>query len=407
MVEPSNPPKHVARRNVGATAACSFLTDISSEMVLHLVPLYLMALGVGVHWIGWIEGVAKSLTGGLKLFSGRWSDRLGRRKWPAVLGYGMSALAKPFFMVVETAIGVAAVRWGERIGKGLRTAPRDALLADSAPEDRRGRVFGFHRAADTLGAAIGLGLAMFLLSRSQGASVGLEPEAFRLLVAWSLVPAFLAVVVLAAVAEDVPVAGRRGSSSEGSDTLSWRRLGRPFLIFLTIVALFDLGDSSDAFLILKASEHGVSTVGVLALLLLFNLVYAGLSTPAGALSDRLGRSSVLAMGWTVYGAVYFSLARLGPGDSLWPYFALYGVYYGLSHGTAKAMVADLVPERLRGTAFGLVHGVLALMDLPASVLAGGLWQLWGSSAPFYFSAGTAWLAVLLLVIWRIQDPVRP
>ena len=384
------------RRNLWVVSWTSFFTDVSSEMILHLVPLYLTALGAGVHVVGLVEGVAKALTGCLKLVAGHVADRFRMRKGLAVAGYAVSALAKPFFAVVTSWPGVATVRWAERVGKGLRTAPRDALLADSAAEDERGFVFGFHRAADTLGAVVGLGVAIAVVASVQAASGDLAPETFRRLVWIAVVPAFLAVAVLALGARDVPLSTPIKKHDVGFGGAGG--LGRPFWIFLAWVALFDLGDSSDAFLVLRASERGLGVVPILCLLLVFNLVYALVSTPAGRWSDRVGRRRVLILGWLLYGGVYLGFARLQDTASLWWLFALYGVYYGLTHGTAKALVADLVPEDRRGTAYGLLHGALALLDLPASVIAGLLWQGafglggFGPSAPFYFSAATAFLA---------------
>lgn len=383
-------------RNLWAVSATSFFTDISSEMVLHLVPLYLSALGVGVHVIGLVEGVAKSLTGVLKLAAGHVADRRRVRKSLAVFGYGVSALCKPFFAVVTTWQGVAAVRWGERVGKGLRTAPRDALLADSASKDERGWVFGFHRAADTLGALIGIGIAIWIVSSLQTEpGAALDPETFRHLVWWSVVPAFLAVLILAFGARDVPL-----STPVKKHRFGLNGLGRPFWIFLAWAALFDLGDSSDAFLVLRASERGMGVVDILALLAAFNLVYAGVSTSGGRWSDRIGRRPILIFGWLLYAGVYYGMATLESTDALWPLFAFYGMYHGLTHGTAKALVTDCVPEELRATAFGTFHGTLAVLDLPASLLAGILWQGWagfggfGPAAPFYFSTVTAVVAAL-------------
>ena len=389
------------RRNLWAVSLTSFLTDVSSEMVLHLVPLYLSGvLGVGVQVIGLIEGVARSVASLLKLLAGRLADRFRARKGLAVLGYGVSALAKPFFAVAASWQAVATVRWVERVGKGIRTAPRDALLADSSKAEERGFVFGFHRAADTLGAVVGLGVAIFLV-RALADGAPLDAETFRRVVVWSLVPAFLAVIVLAVGARDVPLSTPISKHRPG-----FRGLGRPFFVFLGIVALFDLGDSSDAFLVLRAAERGMDVGGVLTLLLVFNLVYAVTSTPGGRLSDRFGRRPVLVAGWLLYALVYLGLARVDTAAGLWPLFALYGLYYGLAHGTAKAFVTDLVPEDLRGTAFGTYHAVLGVLDLPASVIAGVLWQGvgpwsgWGPSAPFYWSAATAVLAAIGMTTFR-------
>ncbi len=224
-------------------------------------------------------------------------------------------------------------------------------------------------------------------------SLGLR--AFQIVVLASLVPAALAVLSLAIGARDVPVSTRRKRPA-----ITFRGLGKSFLIFLLIVGLFDLGNSSDAFLVLRAQERGLSVTGILAMLITFNLVYALVSTPAGSLSDRIGRRKVIIGGWLAYAAIYLGFALAGTGWQVWLLYALYGVYYGLAYGTTKAMVADLVPAELRGTAYGTYNATMGLLDLPASLIAGLLWQGFGAPAPFLFGASLALLAAILMVLWR-------
>jgi len=388
-------------RNVWAVSLTSFFMDISSEMVINILPLFLYnVLGVGVGIIGLIEGIAEATASLLKVFSGWLSDRLGARKWPAVVGYGISAMTKPFFLFASTWQAVAAVRWADRVGKGIRTAPRDALVADSIDESQRGLAFGFHRAADTGGAVVGLLIALAVVWAVQAASVELGRRTFQIVVLLSLVPAVLAVLSLALGARDVPVTGKRERPA-----ITFRGLGRPFLVFMVIVGLFDLGNSSDAFLVLRAQERGLSVVGILAMLATFNLVYALVSTPAGSLSDRVGRRKVIVGGWLAYAAIYLGFALVGEAWQVWVLYALYGVYYGLAYGTSKAMVADLVPAELRGTAYGTYNATLGLLDLPASLIAGLLWQAVSPSAPFFFGALMALAAAALMIWWK--PPSRP
>jgi MFS family permease len=383
-------------RNVWAVSLTSFFMDISSEMVINIVPLFLYnVLGVGAGVIGLIEGIAEAAASLLKVFSGWLSDRLGARKWLAVTGYGLSTLAKPFFYVAATWTMVAAVRWVDRVGKGIRTAPRDALVADSIAESQRGLAFGFHRAADTGGAVVGLLIALGLVWMAQSASVELGRGTFQVVVLVSLVPAVLAVFSLALGAKDVPVTSKRERPA-----ITFRGLGRPFLVFMVIVGLFDLGNSSDAFLVLRAQERGLSVVGILAMLVVFNLVYALLSTPAGSLSDRIGRRKLIVGGWLVYAAIYLGFALAGEDWQVWMLYVLYGVYYGLAYGTSKALVADLVPTALRGTAYGTYNATLGLLDFPASLIAGLLWQGIGPSAPFFFGAAMALAASVLMALWK-------
>jgi MFS family permease len=396
-------------RNVWAVSVTSFFMDISSEMVINLVPLFLSnVLGTGTAVIGLIEGVAEATASLLKVFSGWMSDRLQARKWLAVSGYGLSALAKPFFYLAASWQAVLAVRWADRVGKGVRTAPRDALVADSISEEQRGLAFGFHRAADTGGAVIGLLIALGVVWAAQSASVDLDRRTFQVVVLASLVPAALAVVSLAVGARDVSVTAKRERP-----TVTFRGLGRPFLVFLLIVGLFDLGNSSDAFLVLRAQERGLNVIGIMAMLITFNVIYTLVSTPAGSLSDRIGRKKIIVGGWLAYAAIYLGFGVAQTSWQIWVLYALYGVYYGLAYGTAKALVADIVPVELRGTAYGTYNATLAMLDLPASLIAGLLWQgvgAWpgfGPSAPFLFGAVLALAAAVLMAVWRSPAPASP
>jgi MFS family permease len=377
--------------------------DISSEMVINLVPLFLYnVLGVGTGIIGLIEGIAESTASLLKLFSGWFSDRLGERKWLAVAGYGLSALVKPFFYVASAWTTVAAVRWVDRLGKGLRTAPRDALVADSIDQSQRGLAFGFHRAADTGGAVVGLLIALSVVWTAQSASTELGNSTFQVIVLASLIPAVLAVLSLALGAKDVRAPGKRERPA-----VRFKGLGRPFLAFILIVGLFDLGNSSDAFLVLRAQERGLSVAGIMGILFVFNLVYALVSAPAGSLSDTVGRRKVIIGGWLAYAAIYLGFALAQQVWQVWVLYVLYGVYYGLAYGTSKALVADVVPTELRGTAYGTYSATLGLIDLPASLIAGLLWQGAGPAAPFLFGAAMALIAAALMLLWRNPSRNKP
>jgi len=396
-------------RNVWAVSLTSFFMDISSEMVINLLPLFLSSvLGVKTNIIGLIEGVAEMTASLLKVFSGWLSDRLRARKWLAVTGYGLSTLAKPFFYWATSWTAIGAVRWADRVGKGVRTAPRDALVADSIAEDQRGLAFGLHRAADTGGAVLGLIIALVAVWLTQAGGGSLQERTFRAVVLLSLIPAALAVLSLALGARDVSVTGQRALPR-----FAFKSLGKPFIVFMVIVGLFDLGNSSDAFLILRAQERGLSIVGILAMLATFNLIYALVSTPAGSLSDRIGRRKLIVGGWLVYAAIYLGFALAGKGWQVWVLYAIYGLYYGLAYGTAKAMVADIVVPEVRGTAYGTYNAVLGILDLPASLIAGVLWQgvgAWGgfgAPAPFLFGAAMALIAAIAMMLWRPQKAMEP
>ncbi|MBC7252078.1 MAG: MFS transporter [Anaerolineae bacterium] len=389
-------------RNVWAVSLTSFFMDISSEMVLNILPLFLSnVLGVKTNIIGLIEGVAEATASLLKVFSGWLSDKLRARKWLAVAGYGLSALSKPFFYVANSWGVVAGVRWADRVGKGIRTAPRDALVADSIDERHRGLAFGLHRAADTGGAVLGLLIALVVVWIAQRSNALLGRSTFQLVVLISLVPAFLAVLSLALGARDVPVKGKHEAPK-----VSFRGLGRSFAIFMVIVGIFDLGNSSDAFLILRANERGLNVVQVLAMLITFNVVYTLLSTPAGSLSDRIGRRKLIIGGWLIYALIYFGFALAGAGWHVWVLYAIYGAYYGLAYGTTKAMVADIVPEHLRGTAYGTYNAVLGILDFPASLIAGLLWEVFGPAAPFLFGGLLALIAAVMMAAWKPRRSVN-
>jgi len=386
-------------RNVWAVSLTSFFMDTSSEMILNVLPLFLSnVLGVRTSVIGLIEGIAEATASLLKVFSGWLSDKLRARKWLAVAGYGLSAVAKPFFYFTNSWFAVLVVRWLDRVGKGIRTAPRDALVADSIDRDQRGLAFGFHRAADTGGAVLGLLIAFGIVWATQAKAVEMSRSTFQTLVIASMIPGLLAVLSLALGARDVPVIRKREAPK-----VTFRGLGKPFLTFMIIVGLFDLGNSSDAFLVLRAQERGLSILGILGMLITFNLVYALLSTPAGALSDRIGRRKVIIGGWLVYAAIYLGFALAKTGWQVWLFYALYGVY---AYGTIKALVADIVPAELRGTAYGTYNTVLGLLDFPASLIAGLLWQgvgKWegfGAPAPFFFGAALAFIAAVLMALWK-------
>ncbi|HEY9121587.1 MAG TPA: MFS transporter [Brevefilum sp.] len=388
-------------RNVWAVSLTSFFMDISSEMVINILPLFLSnVLGVKTNIIGIIEGIAEATASILKVFSGWLSDKLGGRKWLAVAGYGISTLAKPFFYIANSWEMIAGVRWADRIGKGIRTAPRDALVADSIEPEQRGIAFGFHRAADTGGAVLGILIAALAVWLAQSNNLQLGENTFRTIVLISLVPAVLAVISLAVIAKETVK-----RSDQASPKITFKGLGKPFLVFLLIVGVFDLGNSSDAFLVLRAQERGLSVLGILLMLAAFNLVYTLVSAPAGSLSDRIGRRKVIIGGWLVYGVIYLGFALAQRPWHIWALYIAYGVYYGLAYGTAKAMVADLVSPELHGTAYGTYNAVLGIIDFPASLLAGLLWQgagAWagfGPSAPFFFGSGLAFLAALMFLFW--------
>jgi MFS family permease len=375
-------------RTVIALGAVSLLTDLSSEMIYPLLPVFLStALGAGPLAIGAIEGAAESVAALLKLASGWWSDRLPRRKPLVIAGYGIASLVRPLIGLAQSVGQVLAIRLADRVGKGIRGAPRDALIADAVDATQRGRAYGFHRAADHAGAVAGPIVAFALLT-------------------WggvSLRTVFLLAAMPAAAAMIVLIAGVRESAREpvpATDKTKLDRTGlsRRFWAYLGVLLVFTLGNSTDALLILRANELGVSAAVIPILWAVLHVVKSVSSTPGGVLSDRLGRRPLIVGGWLVYAAVYLGFAYASETWHAWGLFITYGLYFGMTEGVEKALVADLVPARLRGAAFGWYNLTIGLAALPASLLFGGLWQLYGATAAFLTGAGLALVAAMGLTL---------
>lgn len=383
-------------RAVIALAIVSLLTDVSSEMVYPLLPVFLReVLGAGALAVGAIEGAAESVASLLKLASGWWSDRARHRKPLVVLGYLLATMARPLIGLAGGVGQVAVLRLTDRAGKGVRTAPRDALIADAVQAADRGRAFGLHRAADNLGAVIGPLLALLLL-REAGVSM-------RWVFVLSVIPALLAVVVLVAGVGE----GDRGRPAPWATVgRRWSWPERRFGSYLAVLMLFTLGNSSDAFLLLRATDAGVGVAWLPLLWALLSLLKAVSSLPAGILSDRVGRRPVIVGGWVVYAAVYFLLGRATTAMQVWLLFAVYGVYFGLTEGVEKALVADLASEAMRGTAFGWYNLVVGLGALPASLLFGAIWEWRGATVAFDVGAGLALAAAVGLGLLSLPSHSR-
>lgn len=379
--------------NVVITGITSFLTDVATEMVYPLIPLYLAALGAPPSILGVIEGLAESSASLLKVFSGRLSDSLGRRKPVAIFGYAGSVFGRILLYFSSGWGMVFAGRMVDRIGKGIRVAPRDAIIADCAPEGRRGRAFGLHRAMDTLGAAAGVVIAIALVS-----SFPRDPSRlhFTRIFLFSLIPAGLGVLTLFFIREP-----RCASPAARHPALSFRRLPARLRWFLLVVGLFALGNSSNQFLLLRTRGLGFTVVAVLCAYLVYNAVYGIFSYPAGRLADAVGRKRLLVAGYTLYGLVYVGFALLSPHNSgwlVWLLFGLYGLYSALTEGLEKALVADVAPAEHRATFIGLHSTLVGIGLLPASLLAGALWSLVGPTAPFWFGGGLGFAAAIGLIL---------
>jgi MFS family permease len=400
-------------RNVAALALVSLLTDISSEMLVYVVPLFLAnVLAASPSIIGVIEGLAESGAGVLKLVSGALSDRLRRRRLLVGLGYASSVAGKALYLAAVAWPVVLLARLGDRLGKGIRTAPRDALIADSTDERYRGRAFGFHRAMDTAGAFFGVLVAVLVVGAAQAGATLLDADTFRTLVVLALVPGVLAVAVIAVGVRDVrpspgpQVESERAPTAGRVDRLRSQlgQLPAPFWVFIAANVMFSLGNSSDAFLALRTQQLGVGVRDLLLMILAFNAANALISFPAGALSDRFGRRVPIGLAWLTYAAAYAGFALAGSADWAAGLWILYGAYYGINEAVGRALISDVTPARLRGTGYGILNAGVAVAILPASVIAGLLWDTVSPSAPFWFGAACALIATALLALIPSRRP---
>jgi MFS family permease len=406
-------------RNVVALGFVSLFTDISSEMLVYVIPLFLAnVLLAPVAVIGLIEGVAESTASLLKLISGALSDRLSRRRLLVGIGYSTSVVSKGLYLVATVWPVVLLGRVGDRFGKGVRTSPRDALIADSTAPEHRGVAYGFHRAMDTTGAFAGVLVAAAVIWAVEGDATRLTADAFRILVLLALVPGILAVATIVVGVRDVqralpavPEAAPAPIAIPGlvhrivGGVAEWRSFPRPFWLFMAANALFTLGNSSDAFLALRSQNLGMTLLALLLTIVAFNATNAIVAWPAGALSDRIGRRGLIAAAWLIYAVCYAGFAIATSAIWVLPLWVAYGTYYALSEGVGKALVADLAPLELRATAFGILNAVQGTMILPASVIAGVLWSAVAPPAPFWFGAACAASATALLLA-TVRLPAR-
>lgn len=367
--------------------------DVASEMVYPLIPIFLTTvLRAPVAVVGIIEGLAEATASILKVFSGWLSDRVGNRKRFVASGYLFSASAKILLAVAGTWITVLGARFIDRLGKGVRTSARDALIADSVSAHRRGASFGLHRALDSAGAVMGPLLALLLLH--------LYSENYRLIFWFAALPAFIGVGILLLFVREP----RRPSAARQSIRLSLRQLHPRFKHFLLVSSIFALGNSSDAFLILRAQSLGYSAARAVFLYVAFNLTYSIFSYPFGKLSDRFGARPILIAAFMSFGMIYSGFAITPNAGYLWILFPLYGLYMAMSEGVSKAYIVENAPAELRGSVLGLFYTATGVITFLASFIAGLLWSYLGVSAPFYFGAALAWLAALLFILFKPASP---
>jgi len=375
-------------KNVRNLGWVSFFNDVSSEMIYPLLPLFLtQVLGAGVLFVGLIEGIAESVSSFLKLFSGWLSDRFQKRKGIIFFGYSLASITRPMMGWAASSAHVLFLRFFDRVGKGVRASPRDALISQSRNEEDRGKAFGFQRMMDHAGAMAGPLIASLLM-------VVLTKD-LRVIFYLSAIPAFLCLWVLFRGVTDVT---QNRMSTSPTLRLHWNIWDKKFKYFLLIITLFTLGNSSDAFLLLLAKDLGLDIVLIPILWFFLHLSKTIFSIPGGSLSDRIGRRKVMILAWTVYGLVYLGFAFASKVYHIWFLFFIYGLFFGLSEGTERAWVADLVEESKRGTAYGVYNFFIGMATLPASLLMGLIWKTVGTKWAFSFGAGMALIAALLAII---------
>jgi MFS family permease len=361
----------------------SFFTDAASEMVYPLLPLFLTrVLGAGAVSLGIIEGIAEAANSVLKVVSGRMSDATGRPKWLVLVGYGLSSVVRPFIGAAASWTQVLAIRFTDRLGKGIRGAPRDAMLAEFAPPGQRGRVYGFHRAMDHSGAVLGPLIAAAFLY--------FYPGEYRTLFALTIIPG----VVVIAIVLMLPPAGPVASGFSRKDTPV--ALPPTLKRALAVILVFALGNASDAFLLLRLSDAGIAAFWIPLLWAALHVVKVAASLAGGELSDRFGRRALIGIGWAYYAGIYLAFALIDSAPVLIAVFLAYGVYFGLTEGVEKAWVADLAPANARGTAFGYYNAALGIGALLASLVFGAIWMRVSPDAAFFTGAALAGLATLLL-----------
>lgn len=377
----------VVRGNVLWLGVVSFFTDFSSEMIYPLLPFFLtQTLGAGPAFLGVVEGVAETTASLFKLASGWFSDKVGKRKPLVLIGYGIASVVRPLIAIVNAPIQVLAIRFSDRVGKGIRTAPRDALLADSVDPAVHGAAFGFHRAADHAGSVLGPLVASAILLAA--------PGRYRLVFGLAAVPAVISVLILwsrvrentgaLATAPKMRFEGLHGFPPE-------------FRSFLFVVVLFTLGNATDAFLLLRAQQLGVGIAMIPLLWAALHVSKMSWSVPGGMLADRAGPRVAIVSGWLLYAVVYAAFAAASTAWHVWALFLVYGLFYGLTESPEKALVAALAPADRRGAAFGAYHFAIGVAALPASVIFGLLWQHYGPATALLTGAGIAFTATLLLL----------
>lgn len=384
-------------KNILATGLTSFLTDTSTKMLYSVMPVFLLSIGASKTTISLIEGIAESTASLLKAFSGLWSDKLGKKKPFMIIGYGLTALITPLYALATVPVHVLIFRFIERIGKGLRAAPRDSLISASTTKGESGKNFGFQKAMDNSGAILGPLIAFLLLS--------MVNISFKNLFLLSAIPALLGVLSIVLLVKETPLKTVTPASPIYERPVGnnlFILLPKRFWYFLAVVFLFSLGNSTDALLLVKTVESGVKQENIPFIYMIFSVVSVLFAIPAGKLSDKTERILLITVGYAIYAVTYFFFGFFNSPGTLIPLFVFYGLYSALTDGNQKALISDLVPPELKGTAFGIYHAVLGISLLPASLIAGTLYDKVNTGAPFYFGALMALAAVVMLFFGSVK-----
>lgn len=387
------PPKPKIHRHVWTLGFVSLFTDTAAKIIQSLLPLFLVSvLGVNLVTIGTIEGIAESTASILKVFSGALSDYWGKRKELAIAGYGLSALVIPIFALAHSPIWVLIGRFGDRVGKGIRVAPRNALIADSTLPEQRGAAYGLRQSLDTIGAAAGPLIAVILMSASG--------QNFRFVFWVATIPGILAVFLLI-----LGIKEKSHSQQSSQNPLQWnalKKLDRGYWVLLGVTLIFNLGNSSDAFLLLRSQQVGIDNTLIPLSFMVMNFTYFLSAYPAGLISDRLGRFGLIIAGFLLYSLIYLGFARVQTPWQIWTLFAFYGLYQGMSKGLLLAAISDRVPAELRGTAFGAIALATGIVLFPANLIAGLLWEKINYQAPFLLGSILATIAAIFLLV-KVKD----
>ncbi len=377
-------------KNAFFTGLTSFFTDTSTKMVYSVMPLFLLSIGASKTTISLIEGIAESTASLLKAISGYWSDKIGKNKPFMIIGYGITAIITPLYALARIPIQILFFRFFERIGKGLRAAPRDSLISGSIKKNEAGKTFGFQKAMDNSGAIVGPLIAFLLLS--------IFPLNYSYIFLLATIPAILGVLTIIIFIKEA-----KAEKNETTNKISLKLLPKKFYFFLIIIFVFTLGNSADALLLVKTSETGIDKSYIPFVYMIFNTVSVLLAIPIGKLSDRIGREKLIILGFIVYAIVYYFFGRFNSINVFIFLFMLYGFYSALTDGSQKAMISDIVSKDLKGTGFGIYHAVLGITLLPASLIAGLLYDKVNSNAPFYFGSIMALIATILMIIFTVLD----